>query len=185
VNNDIEVISPDWLAEMVSHALRPEIGCVGAKLYYADETIQHGGVILGLGGVAGHAHRYFPRQSTGYCNRLQVVQNFSAVTAACLVVRKSVYLEVGGLEEKKLQVAFNDVDFCIKVREAGYRNLWTPYAELFHHESKSRGMDDTPEKQARFQREFKFMQDKWGRLLQQDPSYSPNLTFCYEDFSIG
>ncbi|WP_448871329.1 glycosyltransferase family 2 protein [Desulfobulbus propionicus] len=185
VNNDVEVISPEWLTEMVSHALRPEIGCVGAKLYYTDETVQHGGVILGLGGVAGHAHRHFSRQAPGYCNRLQVVHNLSAVTAACLVVRKSVYLEVGGLEEVALQVAFNDVDFCIKVREAGYRNLWTPYAELFHHESKSRGMDDTPEKKARFQREFQFMQDKWGLLLQEDPCYNPNLTFCDEDFSIG
>lgn len=185
VNNDIEVICPEWLTEMVSQALRPEIGCVGAKLYYTDGSIQHGGVILGLGGVAGHAHRLFPREAAGYGNRLQVVHNLSAVTAACLVVHRSVYLEVGGLEEEHLQVAFNDVDFCVKVREAGYRNLWTPYAELFHHESKSRGMDDTPEKQARFQREFQYMQKKWGELLRQDPCYNPNLTFRYEDFSIG
>jgi len=185
VNNDIEVISPNWLTEMVSHALRPDIGCVGAKLLYSDGTIQHGGVILGLGGVAGHAHRNFAQTDAGYCNRLQLVHNLSAVTAACLVVRRSVFDQVEGLDEEHLQVAFNDVDFCIKVREAGYRNLWTPYAELFHHESKSRGQDDTPEKQERFQREFKYMQKKWGKFLIQDPNYNPNLTSSSEDFSIG
>jgi GT2 family glycosyltransferase len=184
VNNDVEVICPEWLTEMVSHALRPEIGCVGAKLYYTDETVQHGGLFLAWRRCRACAQVFFT-QAPGYCSRLQVVHNLSAVTAACLVVRKSVYLEVGGLEEERLQVAFNDVDFCIKVREAGYRNLWTPYAELFHHESKSRGMDDTPEKKARFQREFQFMQNKWGPLLQEDPCYNPNLTFCDEDFSIG
>ncbi len=184
INNDIEVISPEWLTEMVSHALRPEIGCVGAKLYYEDETIQHAGVIVGLGGVAGHSHKYFPRQSSGYFHRLKIVQNLSAVTAACLVVRKSVYEQVGGLEEDGLRIAFNDVDFCLKVREAGYRNLWTPYAELFHYESKSRGEEDTPEKVERFHKEIKFVKTKWGELLQRDPCYSPNLTLAREDFSL-
>ena len=184
VNNDIEVISPEWLAEMVSHALRPDIGCVGAKLYYDDGTIQHAGVILGLGGVAGHSHKYFPREAPGYFHRLRIVQNLSAVTAACLVVRKSTYLQVGGLEEESLRVAFNDVDFCLKVREAGYRNLWTPYAELYHHESKSRGAENTPEKVARFNGEVEFVKSKWGKKLQYDPYYSPNLTLDREDFSL-
>lgn len=184
VNNDIEVITPEWLTEMVSHALRPEIGCVGAKLYYEDETIQHAGVIVGLGGVAGHSHKFFPRQSPGYFYRLKCVQNLSAVTAACLVVRKSVYEQVGGLEEEGLRIAFNDVDFCLKVREAGYRNLWTPYAELFHYESKSRGEEDTPEKVKRFHKEIEFVKTKWGELLQRDPCYSPNLTLAREDFSL-
>ena len=185
VNNDIEVISPEWLTEMVSHVMRPEVGCVGAKLYFSDDTLQHAGVILGLGGVAGHSHKYFPRQSPGYFHRLQVVQNLSAVTAACLLVRKSVYMQVGGLEEQALRVAFNDVDFCLKVREAGYRNLWTPYAELYHHESKSRGTEDTPEKQARFSAELAYMQQKWAAQLRADPYYSKNLTTAREDFSIA
>ncbi|HVW99097.1 MAG TPA: glycosyltransferase [Candidatus Babeliaceae bacterium] len=185
INNDTKVITPEWLSEMVSHALRPEIGCVGAKLYYDDETIQHAGVIVGLGGVAGHSHKYFDRDSPGYFGRLKIVQNLSAVTAACLVVRKSIYEEVGGLEEHNLHVAFNDVDFCLKVREAGYRNLWTPYAELYHLESKSRGIENTPEKQARFNGEMEYMKTKWGKILKQDPSYSRNLTLAREDFSIG
>jgi glycosyltransferase involved in cell wall biosynthesis len=185
VNNDIEVISPEWLSEMVSHVCRPEIGCVGAKLYYANNTIQHAGVICGVGGVAGHSHKYWPKKSPGYFSRLILTQNMSAVTGACLLVRRGIYEEVGGLDEKNLVVAFNDVDFCIKVRAAGYRNLWTPYAELYHHESTSRGTEDTPEKQARFQKEATFMKTKWGERLTRDPYYSPHLTRHREDFSIG
>lgn len=185
INNDIKVISPEWLSEMVSHVSRPEIGCVGAKLYYEDETIQHAGVIVGLGGVAGHSHKYFHRNSPGYFARLKLIQNLSAVTAACLLVRKSVYEEVGGLEEDNLRVAFNDVDFCLKVREAGYRNLWTPYAELYHFESKSRGAENTPEKQARFNSEIEYIKCKWGEALRKDPCYNRNLTLAREDFSIG
>ncbi|MGZ8946880.1 MAG: glycosyltransferase family 2 protein, partial [Methylococcaceae bacterium] len=184
INNDVEVISPEWLTEMVSHALRPEIGCVGAKLYYDDETIQHAGVIVGLGGVAGHSHKYFPRAASGYFHRLKITQNLSAVTAACLIVRKAIFEQVGGLEEEGLRVAFNDVDFCLKVREAGYRNLWTPYAELYHHESKSRGAEDTPEKIERFNKEIDFIKNKWGTILQNDPYYSRNLTLNREDFSL-
>ncbi|SAI05657.1 glycosyltransferase [Bordetella ansorpii] len=183
VNNDVEVITPGWLTEMVSHAIRPHIGCVGAKLYYGDDTIQHAGVIIGLGGVAGHSHRYSARNASGYFYRLKVIQNLSAVTAACLLVRKSVFMEVGGLEES-LRVAFNDVDFCLKVRKAGYRNLWTPYAELYHYESKSRGHEDTPEKMARFVSEIAFMQQRWGDELKNDPCYSRNLTLAREDFSF-
>ena len=185
INNDIEVINSEWLMEMVSHACRPEIGCVGAKLYYSDDTIQHAGVICGIGGVANHSHKNFPKNSPGYFCRLITTQNFSAVTAACLLVRKNIYDEVGGLDEKNLTVAFNDVDFCLKVRAAGYRNLWTPYAELYHHESISRGNEDTPEKNIRFQKEVKFMIKKWGVKLASDPYYSPHLTRDREDFSIG
>lgn len=184
INNDIEPINSDWLCEMVRQVCRSEIGCVGAKLYYPNGTIQHGGVVLGLGGVAGHAHRFFPRRHSGYRDRLNLVQNLSAVTAACLLVRKSVFNEVGGLNEEHLTVAYNDVDLCLKVREAGYRNLWTPYAELYHHESVSRGADNNPKKQARAQRETDYMRRTWGPQLDNDPAYNPNLTLAYEDFSL-
>jgi GT2 family glycosyltransferase len=185
INNDVKVINSEWLSELVSHAVRPEIGCVGAKLYYDDDTVQHAGVIIGIGGVAGHSHKYFHRKSSGYFGRLKIIQNLSAVTAACLIVRKSVYQEVGGLDEDNLRVAFNDIDFCLKVREAGYRNLWTPYAELYHFESKSRGAENTPEKQARFKNEIEYVMNKWGEMLFRDPFYNKNLSLVREDFSIG
>lgn len=184
INNDIEVISEDWLTEMVSHAIRPEIGCVGAKLYYPNDTIQHAGVVLGIGGVAGHSHKYFHKSEPGYFTRLNLVQNMSAVTAACLVVRKSVYEEVDGLNEQDLTVAFNDVDFCLKVHTAGYRNLFTPWAELYHHESISRGEEDTPEKMARFNKESEYMRKKWKRLLSNDAAYNRNLSNIHENFSL-
>lgn len=184
INNDIEPINADWLDEMVGQVQREEIGCVGAKLYYPNNTVQHAGVILGIGGVAGHAHKYFHRTEAGYFSRLMLTQNLSAVTAACLLVRREVFEAVGGLNEERLAVAFNDVDFCLKVREAGYRNLWTPYAELYHHESVSRGQDDNPEKQARAQREVSYMLDNWGDQLTTDPYYNPNLTLVHEDFSL-
>lgn len=185
VNNDVEVISPDWLTEMVSWAMQPDVGCVGAKLYYANDTIQHAGVILGLGGVAGHSHKFFPRDHDGYRHRLKVIQNLSAVTAACLVVRKEVYEAVGGFNERDLPVAFNDVDFCIRVREMGYLNVWTPYAELYHLESLSRGPEDTLEKRRRAERERNYMLRKWGSLLRNDPYYSPHLTRTEENFSLA
>jgi O-antigen biosynthesis protein len=176
MNNDIEVISENWLDEMVGWAARPEIGAVGAKLYYPDETIQHAGVILGMGGVAGHVYCKIPKNSTGYMKRLVLVQHFSAVTAACLVVRKALYEEVGGLDEKNLAVDFSDVDFCLRLTERGYRNLWTPYAELYHHESATRGTSDTPEKKLRFQREVDFFRSRWGHMLRCDAAHNPNLT---------
>jgi glycosyltransferase involved in cell wall biosynthesis len=185
INNDIEVISPEWLSEMVSHAIRSDIGCVGAKLYYDNDTLQHAGVILSLGGVAGHSHKHFKREDTGYFSRLTLTQALSAVTGACLLVRRSIYDAVSGLDDENLKIAFNDVDFCLKVRNAGYRNLWTPYAELYHHESISRGHEDTPEKKERFRREVEFMQTKWGESLKTDPYYNPNLTKRREDFTIG
>jgi len=185
INNDIEPIHGDWLEAMVRQVSRPEIGCVGAKLYYPNDTVQHAGVVLGIGGVAGHAHKYFSRNSTGYFMRLQLAHNLSAVTGACLLVRKSVYQEVGGMDEQHLKVAFNDVDLCLKVREAGYRNVFTPYAELYHHESASRGANDTWAKRALANAEAAFMRQKWGRVLDTDPYYNPNLTLVYEDFSLN
>jgi glycosyltransferase involved in cell wall biosynthesis len=185
VNNDVEVISPEWLTEMVSHALRDDIGCVGAMLYFENDTIQHAGVITGIGGVAGHSHKHFKRGEHGYFSRLNLVQNISAVTAACLLVRKTVFEQVNGLNEKDLTVAFNDVDFCLKVQAAGYRNLWTPYAELYHYESISRGAEDNPEKVARFNTEVVYMLNTWGTDKKPDPCYSPNLTNKREDFSVG
>jgi len=186
LNNDLEVMHPEWLDEMAAHALRPEIGVVGAKLYYPDMTVQHAGVILGIGGVAGHAFKHFPRNDPGTPQvRPHVIHNVSALTAACIVLRKSVYNEAGGLDENNLKIAFNDVDFCLKVLALGYRNLFTPFAELIHHESASRGAEDSPEKIARFQTEILYMQNRWGAFLENDPAYNPNLTLKTEDFDLA
>jgi GT2 family glycosyltransferase len=184
LNNDIEVISPEWLTELVCHAIRPEIGCVGAMLYYPNDTIQHGGVIVGTGGVAGHAYLHHARGTHGYFNRAKLVQSLSAVTGACLAVRRSVYLEVGGLDET-LTVAFNDIDFCLRVRECGYRNMWTPFAELYHHESASRGHEDSPAKVKRFNSEVDRMIARWGMRLKRDPAYNLNLSLVTEPFTLS
>lgn len=185
VNNDIEVITPDWLTEMVAHAQRKDVGCVGAMLYYPNDTIQHAGVVIGIGGVAGHSHKHFLRGEQGYFSRLKVVQNYSAVTAACLLVKKSIYNEVNGLNEKSLSVAFNDVDFCLKVQSAGYRNVWTPYSELYHHESISRGAENNPEKIARFNAEIDYMLDHWKTDVICDFAYNKNLTKYHENFELN
>jgi len=183
LNSDVEAIDPGWLTVLVSHAVRPGIGAVGAMLYYPQNTVQHAGVILGLGGVAGHPFKDFPRGDSGQKNRLRLAQNYSAVTAACLVIRKDRFQQVGGFNEKDLPIAFNDVDLCCKLVAAGYRNLWTPFAELYHHESATRGVDDTQEKKARFQSEIEYMKNTWGSFLMADPHYNPNLTLVGEDFS--
>lgn len=185
INNDIEVLSPDWLDEMIGLAAQPGVGAVGARLWYPNDTLQHGGVILGVGGVAGHSHKHLPKGDLGYFARAGLTQTLSAVTAACLVVRKDIYTQVGGLDEANLKVAFNDIDFCLKVRSAGYRNVWTPYAELYHHESATRGYEDTPEKQARFMQEVLYMQSRWKDALGFDPAYNPNLTLEWEDFGLA
>ncbi|MEW8644976.1 MAG: glycosyltransferase [Candidatus Thiodiazotropha endolucinida] len=185
MNDDIEVISPNWLGEMVSHGVRPEIGAVGARLWYPDDRLQHGGVVLGLGGVAGHAMKYSSKDNKGYMGRSVLIQNYTAVTAACLLLRREVFDAVGGFDSEHLAVAFNDVDLCIRIYQAGYYNLWTPYAELYHHESASRGAEDTPEKQLRFSGEAEYMLEKYGPLLQRDPAYNPNLTRIAEDFSLN
>ncbi|RZT97612.1 glycosyltransferase family 2 protein [Rivibacter subsaxonicus] len=174
INNDVEVISPGWLGEMVGHALRPEIGCVGAMLYYPDDTIQHAGVVIGMGGVAGHAFKTQPRGSRGYFDRLLVSHNVSAVTGAVLLLRRAVFEQLGGLDEAGLTVAFNDVDLCLKAQAAGLRNLWTPWAELYHHESKSRGDDFAPAKRARFEAECALMEARWATAILHDPCYSPH-----------
>jgi GT2 family glycosyltransferase len=185
LNNDLEVITPEWLEEMVSHAIQPEIGVVGAMLYYPNDTIQHAGVILGVGGVAGHAHCRQPRGYYGSASRAALCQNLSAVTAACLVVRRRVYEDVGGFDEKNLPVAFNDMDFCLRLLERGYRNIWTPYAEFYHHESATRGYDDTAEKRARFNSECMFVKQRWSELLGNDPAYNPNLATEWESFRLS
>ncbi|WP_236250365.1 glycosyltransferase family 2 protein [Microbulbifer sp. ALW1] len=184
VNNDIEVITPDWLNILASHALRPEIGCVGAKLLYPDGSVQHGGVVIGIGGVAGHAHKRAPGDSKGYMNRLVTSQNYSAVTGACLVVRKKIFEDLGGFDDENLKVAFNDVDFCLKVRRAGYRNLWSPAAVLYHHESVSRGDDRKGAAKRRFESEIKHMKTVWNTDSEHDPAYNPNLARYREDFGL-
>jgi|TARA_Y100001934_G_scaffold202589_1_gene238790 GT2 family glycosyltransferase len=184
VNNDIEVISPTWLDYMVGHVMRDDIGCVGAKLLYSDGRVQHAGVVMGYGGGAGHAHKYFPRYHPGYLNRLIASNNFSAVTAACLLVKRTHYEAVKGLNEKDLTVAFNDVDFCLKVLELGVRNLYCAEAELYHHESVSRGLDVSKEKMARFNSELAYLKAHWGHVIAHDPAYNPNLTLRHENFAI-
>lgn len=184
LNNDIEVISPDWLQELAGHAVRPGVGAVGAMLYYPDDTIQHAGVITGVHGVAAHPYCGMPRGYPGQMGRARVTQVLSAVTAACLMVRRELYLQLGGLDTG-LRVAFNDVDFCLRLREQGYRNVWTPFAELYHHESASRGHEDTPEKRARFISEVDFMMRRWGAALERDPAYNVNLTLTGEPFTLA
>lgn len=184
LNNDIEIITPDWLEEMLSHACRPDVGCVGAKLYYPDMTLQHGGVIIGIGGVAGHFQKHLSHEHPGYFGRAALLQEMTAVTGACLMVRRCVYEQVGGLNED-LAVAFNDIDFCLKVRQQGYRNIWTPFAECCHHESLSRGDDASPQKAARFELEVQYMQSTWGDTLAYDPVYNPNLSLDAEQLMLA
>ncbi len=183
LNNDVEILTPDWIEQMLMFSQRNDVGAVGAMLYYPDDTVQHAGVILGIGGVAGHAHKYFNRGNYGYMSRMTIAQNYSCVTAACVMISRDVWDEVDGLDES-FKVAFNDVDLCMRIRKAGYLVVWTPYAELYHYESKSRGFEDTPEKQKRFQGEVLRFQDRWGKELQEgDPYYNPNLTLVHENFS--
>ena len=185
MNNDIEIITGDWLEEMVGHGLQKNVGAVGARLWYPNKTLQHGGIILGIKGVAGHAFKNIEQGQSGYYHRACLQQEFSAVTAACMLVHKHHYINVGGLDEINLTIAFNDVDFCLKLREKGLRNLWTPYAEMYHHESASRGSENTKEKKSRIKKEIMFMKQKWAKELQLDPAYNPNLTFESEDFSLS
>ena len=183
LNNDVEVITPEWIEEMLMYSQREDVGAVGAMLYYPDDTIQHAGVTIGVLTLAGHNFKHYPRGSCGYFGRAGYQQNVSAVTAACLMVSAQVYDEVGGLEES-FAVAFNDIDFCMKIRKAGYLIVFTPFAELYHYESISRGNDETPEKRARFVSEVEQFQNKWAKELKQgDPYYNPNLTLDREDFS--
>lgn len=184
LNNDTEMIEPDSIKEMLDVCMRPDVGIVGAKLIFEDNTIQHAGVIIGFGGVAGHAFIGQDRDDNGYFSRIISVQDLSAVTAACLMVRRSVFDEVEGLNEE-FKVAFNDIDFCLKVRKAGYLVVYNPYAQFYHYESKSRGQEDSADKVARFQQEIGLFGERWGELLEHgDPYYNPNLTLDKADFSL-
>lgn len=185
LNNDIDVISRDWLREMVSLAQRPMAGAIGAKLYYPDGRIQHAGIVLGIHGVAGHGHKLFPGTAAGYYGRLRQLQTVSAVTAACLLVSRSLYMQVGGLDERWLKVAYNDVDFCLKLSALGYRNIWTPRAELYHHESVSRKQLAGWRDRFRFRKEVLVMKLRWRKQLQCDAYYSKYLTLEREDYTLS
>lgn len=186
LNNDTEVITANWLEELLMYAQRADVGAVGAKLYYGDMTIQHAGVILGLGAhrTAGHSHHRIPKQNLGYMGRLCYAQNMSAVTGACLMVKKACYEKVGGLDEN-FAVSLNDIDFCLKLREEGLLNVWTPFAELYHYESVSRGLDDHGERAERYNREAGQFKDKWRTVLEKgDPYYNPNFSLDRSDYTI-
>jgi len=185
MNNDIEIMHGQWLEEMVGQLMQKRVGAVGAKLLYADGRVQHAGVVLGIQGVAGHAHKYLGQNDYGYFSRLHITQEYSAVTAACMLIRKSSFLKVGGLNEKQLQVAFNDVDFCLKLRERGEKIIWTPHAYMIHHESVTRGAEDLPEKQVRAAREIAYMKQCWSEQLALDPYYNPNLSLNTEQFDLA
>ena len=184
MNNDIEVISPDWIDELLANCQRPDVGIVGAKLYYPDDTVQHAGVIVGIGDVAGNIFVGLKRGYTGYMHRASIQQDLSAVTAACMMIKRSVFEKVDGFEEV-LAVAFNDVDLCLKVRQCGELIVYNPYVELYHHESKTRGAEDTTEKMKRFQTEIQYMKKKWKDIFEKgDPAYNINLSLKKWDYSI-
>jgi GT2 family glycosyltransferase len=186
MNNDIEVLNPDWLESLLEHSQRPSIGAVGAKLYYPDGSIQHAGIILGISGFAGHGHRNFPGDSPGYYNRLKCIQNVSAVTGALMMVKRRHYEAVGGFDQEHLAIALNDVDFCLRLQSIGLRNVFTPFCEAVHYESASRGYEVSPEKQARFDREIRYFQRRWEDALNNgDSYYNRHLTLNREDFSLN
>ncbi len=186
LNNDTQVISVSWLEELLMYAQRPDVGAVGGKLYYPDKTIQHAGIVIGLGAhrTAGHVHYRQRRENLGYMGRLCYAQNLSAVTGACLMVKRSVYDEAGGLDES-FAVSLNDVDLCLKIRKLGYLNVFTPFAELYHYESASRGSDMDGEKAERYNAESAMFREKWKEVLEAgDPYYNPNFTLDRSDFSL-
>jgi glycosyltransferase involved in cell wall biosynthesis len=185
LNNDIEATDDGWIIEMLSLLLRPGVGAVGARLWYPSGLLQHAGVILGIGGVAGHNHKGIERHNPGYWNRAILTQELSAVTAACMFVKREAFDAAGGFDEDTLAVAFNDVDLCLKIRKRGYSIVYTPYAELIHHESVSRGYETTPEKFNRFEAEISAMKERWSAELKNDPYYNPNLTLVTEDFALA
>jgi len=184
LNNDTACLDGEMLTELLGIGSRADVGAVGARLYYGDDTIQHAGVILGLGGIAGHAFAQERRSATGYCRRIICMQDLSAVTAACMLVRKTIFDEIGGFDEE-LAVTFNDVDLCLRIGERGKRVIYNPYVQLYHYESKSRGAENTPEKVARFHSEIAFFEKRWGELLKKgDPYYNPNLTLKEADYTL-
>ena len=184
LNNDIEVITPSWIEELLGNCQRPEVGAVGGKLYYPDGTIQHAGIIVGLGGIAGHAFLNMPGSRSGYLHKASIQMDYSAVTAACMMIKRSVFEQIHGFEEK-LTVAFNDVDLCLRVCQAGYLVVYNPHVEMYHYESKSRGAEDSKEKVRRFQNEIEFMRTRWIDLLKKgDPYYNENLTLSKWNYSL-
>ena len=184
LNNDIEVITPDWIEQMLGNCQRPEVGIVGAKLYYPDNTIQHAGIIIGIGGIAGHAFLGLARAKSGYLHKSSLQMDYSAVTAACMMMKAEAFRKAGGFEEK-LTVAFNDVDLCLRTVEQGWLVVYDPHVEMYHYESKSRGAEDSEEKLRRFQQEIEFMRTRWIRLLKDgDPNYNPNLTLSKWNYSL-
>jgi GT2 family glycosyltransferase len=185
LNNDTEVISPEWLTEMMRYAYREDVGAVGAKLLYDDGSIQHAGVVVGMGEAAGHAHRFLAHDDPGYFWQAHVAQYASAVTAACLLVRLDKFEAVDGLDEKELAIAYNDVDLCLKLERAGWHNVYTPHATLYHHESRSRGDDLSPQHRERYMRELKIFQDRWGARTYADPLHNPNLDRYVEQFTVN
>jgi GT2 family glycosyltransferase len=185
LNNDMEVIEEDWLRELVSHAIRPKVGPVGTKLLYPDDYIQHAGMIMGIGGTAGHAFKYLHRQNPGHIGRAGIIQNYSAVTAACMAIRKSVFEELGGFDAEHLATAYNDADLCLRAWEIGYRTVYTPHALLYHHESASRGQENSSLKKERWQKEADYVKKKWKSVIQNDPFYNPALSLLTEDFGLA
>ena len=185
LNNDIQVISPDWLDEMAGHLLQPGVGAVGARLYYPDGRVQHGGVTVGPGGCANHLHVGIGRDDGGYCGRAAIAQELSAVTGACLLTWSAAYTSLGGLNERRLSVGFNDIDYCLRLQEAGYRVIYTPHAELYHHESATRGSDAPLHRRLRARREVDFMRRRWRERMRHDPYYNPNLSYRRPDFALG
>jgi GT2 family glycosyltransferase len=185
MNSDIEIITPAWIEALLEHSQRPEVGAVGAKLLYPDGRIQHAGIVVGIFGNAGHPHRFFQPDDNGYYARPHVIHNVSAVTAALMMVKKSLYESVGGLDAEHLGIAYNDVDFCLKLRQNGHLNVFTPYCTAVHHESASRGYESTPEKRARFERERLVFESRWAGVIDAgDPYYNVNLSLKSEDFAI-
>jgi len=184
LNDDTELITPGWIEFMIGIAIQKGVGAVGARLWYPDSTLQHGGIILGLGGIAGHSHQGLIQGDPGYFSRADLTQSFSAVTGACMMFKKTSFNLVGGLDEK-LAVSYNDVDFCLKLSSHNLRTVFCPQANFFHFESKTRGYDDTPEKKSRLAKESKYLKDKWPQLTKLDPFYNPNLTLEKTDYSLS
>jgi GT2 family glycosyltransferase len=185
LNNDTEVISLDWLEEMAGHLLQDKVGAVGARLLYTDGRVQHGGVTVGPGGCADHLHAELPRGHPGYCHRAVIAQELSAVTAACVLTWKDLYERMGGLNERALPVAFNDVDYCLRLQDAGYRVIYTPHAELYHHEWGTRGVDTTWRQRWRAHREMSYMRSRWRERMKHDPYYNPNLSYDQPNFTLN
>ena len=185
LNNDIEVLSSDFLRELLSYSQRPDVGAVGAKLYYPDDTIQHAGVLMGINGSAGHSHKSYPRTAVGDMYRLVTTQNYMAVTGACLMTKASLYRAFGGLDEEKFAVAYNDVDYCLKLWQKGLLNVYTPRAEAYHYESKSRGLDTLSENAKRYEREKANFYAKYQQYIDNyDPYYNPHFNNLFENFGL-